>query len=394
MVNLLQDKINSVTASTFISLSNSLNYKIVSESDLWDKGYTKNPIVYSVINSIASKCASLPLNFLNRDEEASENDQYKFLFEEKWNESYGKEEGLRLAFTNLLTFGVAYIQKKGDGLIADELHVLPNQYVTPETGLISFYENPSYYYFQDSANRYKIPTEQLIIIRLPYNLAVKNQNDGLSPLQAVWDIVLASNNRGEAEKELFNNRGAAGIISPKQNKDGRGMTQQAFNWLQDKLKGLLGGADKFNKIVQSMDAVDFTQIGMTSNDLQLIQSDVQHVRKICGVYNYPSQLAGDTDASQYANYKEALKSVYIDVVIPYMKLFINQFEAQFLNEVNLLTGSDYSLMIDKSNIDVLNQSWSERLTTLPQGLQGRIIEQLDDKDITGIITEIGLRNDA
>jgi len=148
MVNLLQDKINSVTASTFISLSNSLNYKIVSESDLWDKGYTKNPIVYSVINSIASKCASLPLNFLNRDEEASENDQYKFLFEDKWNESYGKEEGLRLAFTNLLTFGVCYIQKKGDGLIADELHVLPNQYVTPETGLISFYETPSYYYFK------------------------------------------------------------------------------------------------------------------------------------------------------------------------------------------------------------------------------------------------------
>ena len=151
-MNLLQDKINSTTASTFISLTNSLNYKIVSEQDLWEKGYTYNPIVYSVINGIASKCASLPLDVMRGEELAADDDDFNTMWCDKWNESYGKEEGLRLAMTNLLTFGVAYIEKKGDGLLPDELHVLPNQYVTPETGLISFYENPSYYYFQDSAN--------------------------------------------------------------------------------------------------------------------------------------------------------------------------------------------------------------------------------------------------
>lgn len=392
-MNLLQDKINSVTNSTFVSLTNSLNYNIVSEQDLWEKGYTHNPIVYSVISSISNKCASLPLDLYNGDNITDEADFLNKIWCERWCASYGKEEGLRLAMTNLLTFGVCYIEKKGDGLIPDELHVLPNQFVTPETGLISFYENPSYYYFQDSTKRYKIPTDNLIIIRLPYNLAVKNRNDGLSPLQAVWQIVLASNNRGEAEKELMNNRGAAGIISPKQSKDGRGMTQQAFNWLQDKLKSVIGGADKFNKIIQSQDAVDFTQIGMTSTDLQLIQSDVQHVRKIAGVYNYPSQLVGDTEASQYANYKEALKSVYIDVVLPYMKLFINQFKKQYISTVNDLTGSNYELKIDKSRIDVLNQSWEEQLTLLPQALQSRIIEQLDEADITGIINELGITNE-
>lgn len=393
MVNLLQDKINQVTSSTFVSLYNTRVYGLVSECDLWDKGYVCNPIVYSVINGISNKCASLPLNFMDGDQFANENDSYKFLFEEKWNESYGKEEGLRLAITNLLTFGVCYIEKVGDGLIPDELHVLPNQYVTPEQKTISFYDLPSYYTFQDSGKRYTIPREKLIIVRLPYNLVSKNKNDGLSPLQACWDIVLASNNRSEAEKSLFENRGAAGIISPKSNKDGRGMTQNAFDWLQDKLKGLIGGADKAGKIIQANEAVDFTQIGMTSNDLQLIQSDVQHVRKIAGVYNYPSQLLGDTEASQYDNYESALKSVYVDVVIPYMKLFINQFEMQFLNEVNGMTGRNYYIEIDKSRIEALNQSWVQQINGLPQGLQTKIIEKLNDSDIENIINEIGVRND-
>ena len=171
------------------------------------------------------------------------------------------------------------------------------------------------------------------------------------------------------------------------------MTQNAFDWLQDKLKGLIGGADKAGKIIQANEAVDFTQIGMTSNDLQLIQSDVQHVRKIAGVYNYPSQLLGDTEASQYDNYESALKSVYVDVVIPYMKLFINQFEMQFLNEVNGMTGRNYYIEIDKSRIEVLNQSWVQQINGLPQGLQAKIIEKLNDSDIENIINEIGVRND-
>lgn len=393
MVNLLQDKINAIQGSNFISLSNSLNYKIVSEADLWDKGYTHNPIVYSVISSIANKCASLPFELYNGDSLTDEGDVIHDLFFDKWNDAYGKDEGIKLAITNLLTFGVCYIEKKGDGLIAKELHVLPNQYVTPEAKLISFYETPQKYTFQDRVKRYTIPSENLIIVRLPYNLVVKNSNDGLSPLQACWEIVLASNNRSEAEKELMNNRGAAGIISPKQNKDGRGMTQKAFEWLQEKLKSVIGGADKFNRIIQSQDAVDFTQIGMSSNDLRLIESDVQHVRKIAGVYNYPSQLLGDTAASQYANFEAALKSVYVDVVLPYIKLFINQFHAQFLLQVNEMTGRAYNLKVDKGRIEALNNSWTKQLSELPQGLQSRLIDLLSDDEVKGISNEIGLGNE-
>ena len=132
---------------------------------------------------------------------------------------------------------------------------------------------------------------------------------------------------------------------------------------------------------------------MSANDLQLIQSDVQHVRKIASVYNYPSQLLGDTAASQYANYKEALKSVYIDVVLPFMKLFINQFEKQFLNDINGITGRNYYLSINKSQIEALQVTWEDRLSVLPQPLQSKIIERLNDNDIENIINEIGLRNE-
>lgn len=387
-MNIIQDLVN--TTNQFVSLFSSRGYGYVSDDDLWNKGYATNSIVYSVINNISTSIGSLPYEIINNDTITDDTDKYHNLFFDNWNPDYGHEEGMRLVATNLLVFGVAFIQKKGDGLIPDELYVLPNQQLTREQKLFNFYQNPSYYDFFDGSTVHRIMADDLIIIRLPYDLHRKREKHGMSPLQAVWDTVVASNNRAEAEKSLFENRGATGIVSPKANKDGGRMPDTIFSVLQDKLKNLLGGADKANKIIQSQSPIDFTQIGMSAVDLRLIESEVIHVRRIAGVYQYPSQLVGDHQANQYANYKEALKSAYKDVKLPIADLIINEFQRSFFNKINGLTLSDYKLKYNKSDISSLNEHWSDRLAVMPNKIIDRISETLTDEEIEQIKIEIGL----
>jgi len=389
-MNILAD-LKTSTTNSFVSLFKNRDYGNVSDTDLWDKGFISNSIVYSVINNISSKVASLPYELTDKDEVTDETDAYNELFFNNWNQDYGHEEGMRLTAVNLLNFGVAFIHKKGDGLIPDELFVLPNQCMQREQRLIGFYENPTYYDFYDGSKTYRIPTEDLIIIRLPYDLKRKSSKEGLSPLQPVWDTVLASNNRAEAEKSLFENRGAIGIISPKANVDGGRIPNLLFNVLQDSLKNLIGGAKKANKVVQAQVPLDFTQIGMSANDLKLIESEKMHVRRIAGVYQYPSQLVGDTDASQYANYAEALKAAYRDVILPTADLIINEFQRSFFNQINPLLVKDYKLIYNKSNIVSLNEHWSEKLNKMPVGVATKVIETLTPEEVDQIKFEIGLR---
>lgn len=389
-MNILGDLVSTDT-NKFVSLFGSRSYNYVSDDKLWKEGYVANSIVYSVINNISTKIASLPFELINKEEVTDDSDTYNEMFFNQWNDDYGHEEGMRLVATNLLVFGVCFIQKLGGGLVPDELHVLPNQQLTREQKLMDFYSSPSYYDFYDGIKTHRIPTEDLIIIRLPYDLYRKRDKEGLSPLQPVWDTVLASNNRAEAEKSLFENRGASGIISPKASREGNRMPDTVMEKIQEKLKSLIGGADKFNRIIQAQQGIDFTQIGMTSTDLQIIESEVMHVRRIAGVYQYPSQLVGDYEATQYANYAEALKSAYKDVILPTADLIINEFQRSFFDEISPLVGKEYYLNYNKSNISTLNEHWSEKLAKMPTKISDKVAETLTEQEIEQIKYEIGLR---
>ena len=134
-MNILTD-LKSNTANSFVSLFGSRNYGNISDTDLWDKGFLTNSIVYSVINNISSKVGALPYELTDKDEVTDDADAYNELFFNNWNQEYGHEEGMRLTAVNLLNFGVAFIHKKGDGLIPDELFVLPNQCMQREQRLI------------------------------------------------------------------------------------------------------------------------------------------------------------------------------------------------------------------------------------------------------------------
>ena len=72
-MNILAD-LKTTTTNSFVSLFKNRGYGNISDSDLWDKGFLTNSIVYSVINNISSKVASLPYELTNNDEVTDETD--------------------------------------------------------------------------------------------------------------------------------------------------------------------------------------------------------------------------------------------------------------------------------------------------------------------------------
>ena len=132
---------------------------------------------------------------------------------------------------------------------------------------------------------------------------------------------------------------------------------------------------------------------MSASDMQLIEMELPHVRRISGVFEYPAQLVGDYQSSQYANYGEAQKAAYTGSVLPTWDLINDAIQRDLLNEYNSIMMEDYYIKIDKTRIAVLNTSWEDNLQSLPPNLQNRIIESLDESDIENIKNNIGIKSD-
>jgi phage portal protein BeeE len=154
--------------------------------------------------------------------------------------------------------------------------------------------------------------------------------------------------------------------------------------------GITGGAEKFNKVEVVEQAVDFTQLGMSANDLKLIESQLPHIRSVCRALNLPSQLFGDFQSSQYANYKEANKAFYTNAVIPQLDTFINQFEKDLFTPINRITGNNYWLRVAKEDIDALARTKADVLKDIPNNISAMLLSDITPEQKAALRTDLGL----
>jgi HK97 family phage portal protein len=396
-MNIFESQQNANT-NTFYKLPVGYNYNRVSPTKIVRDGYLSNEDVYSMVSRFARLCGSIPMVLMNGEDTVPDTDEFYRMFYDNWNEKYGKEEGLYQVFVNLFLHGNAYILKKTEslGFMPDELWALPSDKITPSSYTTSIFDTPAYYQFNDSATIHKYFPNQLIQIQY-YDPSFEGE-EGLSPLQANWNTVLAGNNRATAEKTMLENRGISGFISPKGTGDAGsyGFTNQVIETVRKAFATLTGGAKKFNKVELIEQAAEFTQLGMDANDMKIIEMRLNHVRSICNAYGLPSILFNDYQSRTHANYKEAMKALYTDAVIPQVKLFINQFEKHFLNQVNMLTGNKYWLKIAKEEIEplkedqtaisasILSQYEKNLLTKKEARLALGLSEQIEEEQTKGV----------
>jgi HK97 family phage portal protein len=379
----------------FWNVLSGYNFNRATAKEIVQEGFVGNELVYACVSSLAKACATTPLKLMNGDNVVPDTDPIYQMFYDQWNSKQGKTEAMYQLFVNLFLHGKAYTLKKSPivGFETNELWVLPTQEVMPSQEIVSYFEDPAYYTFTDRSKLYKYFSEELIIMEFYDPSKLQDEQLGLSPIQGVWEVVQASNNRANAEKSLLKNRGISGFISPKASSGDSGaigFTNNVLKYVRESFSKLSGGAEKFNKVEVIGTASDFTQLGMDANDMKVIEMQLPHVRSVCRALNLPSQLFGDFQSNTYSNYKEANRAMYTNAVLPNVKHFVNQFEKDLFNNINAITGQNYYLRIATEEIEQLNRTTMDILKELPNNISAALLQEMTPEEKRELITTLGL----
>jgi HK97 family phage portal protein len=199
--------------------------------------------------------------------------------------------------------------------IWSQLYSLPSQFIEIISGgmfePIKGYQMRSVY-----MTEVPIPANQVVHFKSfnPDFTLTGAQLYGQSPIKAIYRNVLKEN-EGDAELlKQIRNGGAYGFISP----DGAGasLTKDQMNVLKEKFVEAKRGETLMDRIFPSSGPLKWTQIGMPSTDLQLIESLNIDTRKIYAAFHVPIQFSGSEAASTDNNMGWASKQLIYNATAP------------------------------------------------------------------------------
>ena len=376
-----QQRQSTTSESVFIPLFSSGRLGLnISEETLINEGYITNDMVYAVATRIAKVTASLPI-ILTQDAEYIEGkDELKTFLFENWHDNDSLEQALYKEVLYLLLTGDAYHYTPYEYMGAKlpiKNYILPTQNVRAWRESMSILSDIDRFEFNDGVKYRSIAPLEIMHTHY-FNPSIEGirKAEGLSPLQAGYDLLKASTNRNVAESSLYENRGASGIISSKNELILTGADKEV---IQRDLNSRIGGAKNANKIVALQGAVDYKQLGMSATDMQLLGMRAEHLRAVCGLFGVQSIIFGDVTSSTYANMQEAMKDFYNQTCIPLMEQILAQKNKQLIKRYNAITGLNYKIEIDKNDIDALKPSQQEQVTYLITLLDKGIISIEDVK---------------
>lgn len=376
-----QQRQSTTAESVFIPLFTSGRLGLnISEETLINEGYITNDMVYAVATRIAKVTASLPIILTQNAEYIEGKDELKTFLFENWHDNDSLEQALYKEVLYLLLTGDAYHYTPYEYMGAKlpiKNYILPTQNVRAWRETQSILSDIDRYEFNDGVKIRNIAPLEIMHTHY-FNPSIEGirKAEGLSPLQAGYDLLKASTNRNVAESSLYENRGASGIISSKNELILTGADKEV---IQRDLNNRLGGAKNANKIVALQGAVDYKQLGMSATDMQLLGMRAEHLRAVCGLFGVQSVIFGDVTASHYNNMQEAMKDFYNQTCIPLMEQILAQKNKQLIKRYNAITGLNYKIEIDKNDIDALKPSQQEQVTYLMTLLDKGIISIEDVK---------------
>ena len=315
---------------------------------LKEEGWGTNPYVYMVINDIAQTVARLTYEVKIGDRKIDNGNVYDLFYTPNKNQYL--TEFLESLVTELLTTGEVIIHAaKPIGFSSiEEMNVLLSQcvevFINPAVNEISYYQ----YTFNGKVTKYY--PEEILHIKFanPIDTDGEKAFRGYAPLRILDRVTSASNSSFNAEASILENRGVQGFITGDVNlpllDNEKELAQQAFNKQNN-------GSDKFGKIHVIGNNAKYVQVGANTADLQLLDSNPQKLRVICGVFKLAPQLFGDTASSTFNNMEEARKSAYIKCYLPTANFIVDQFNKWFSDVLN----AREKISIDTTTIEAISK---------------------------------------
>ena len=344
-----------------------INGKLVSYPDNFktyiDKGYSANDIIYSIIKLITDKIRVAPWNMYKVKDESSYKSLIAMQQKKNWTaKDYSIISGLqkkalevvkdagkwgdllkfpnqRETFTDFVANGCAFKLLTGNKYIwasmidkgvnsgtPAELHNLPSQYMEIFVDG-SFPANITGYQFNQMRTAKYAP--ELILHEADFNpdwSVNGSQIYGVSPLKAALKRLNKNNSMIDAETNTFQNEGIKALIALRNEpgKVGEEETDRAVSTLSDMMRNQWSGVKNRNRIGIAGYAVDVHEIGLNSEEMQMIESGKMDIRMFCNVWGVPSQLMNDPDNKAHNNVEEAEKALTTRCALPQLVSFREQ----------------------------------------------------------------------
>jgi len=353
----LESKASSIPANNGFQYQ-LINGRLISYTDnlttYLTKGYNINDIIYSIVNLIMDKCRVAPWGIYEVVDETA----YKCLQGMQRKSSWGAKDyamaaayqrkALRLAgnpgkwadllkypnrtetFNEFVANGIGYeclmgnnytyatmLDKGANSGLPQELNLLPAQYV-------NIFATDT---FPSTVEKYNVniwPTIEYLAKDILHEKTWNpdwqvNGNNlyGVSPLKASLKRMQNSNSGVDAQTAGFENEGVKGVLHLKGTPgsvDGELLFEEV-----SRLKGTMttewAGTSNRSRIGIGGYDMGWLPIGLSSEEMQIIEAQKWGLRMLCNPFGVPSQLLND-DQKAYNNFAEAEKSLTLRACMP------------------------------------------------------------------------------
>jgi len=343
--------------SQFMKIFSNFQFGDANLEKFVNQGFISNNQVYSIINRIAEDAANIPIIIENKNSDGSievveEGDFYNFVHKPNAVDTYKsfvyQSIVYQLVTGNEIQYGVKGI---GSNMFS-ERHNLAPQYITPKVKeTITGFVATSYKYNYAGTN-YPLAVEEVMHLK-KFNPNPNSDNPamGLSPLQALYRVLEASNELITADASLIKNKGAIGMLTPKTG--GRPVTKTQAEDTDKSLKSRIGGGQNFGSIKTTTASLEFIKFAMSPQDLQILENGVVKLRDFCSAYGVSSRMFNDQASSTYNNTVEDNKKYYNNGVLPPLQNDVDHFNNFFVQGWNERDNANYSVRLDISSIEAL-----------------------------------------
>jgi len=338
-------------------------YSKLSDKDAIREGYLTNLNWYAITKKAAEGVAMIPYKVEVKTggkwEEVNpeQNEVANFFFNPNEDQTIG--ELLEAAMVFYYNTGEAFFinEMESIGFNGQKVVTVPPELICIYLESDSILSNISKYELREPNGLTKDFTPLEVCHLRMFNPEVEafKKRNGMSPLQAAYNKLRASNNQALGQSSYFENRGTSTIISPQGGANGLAMTKTDKEDIDRATRARMGGSQNVNGVITTMTPVQATQLGTSASDMQMLEQGSAMLRELCNAIFMPSEMFNDPDNKTHANRREAIKTMYNDVFIPGANRFIRSYERTIIKPYGLRSdGKEYRISIDKEKIDALN----------------------------------------
>lgn len=370
---------------------------MLADDVLIDEGYASNTDVYAIISRLCEMSSDVPFvveKLVDEKNDIWEVDTDSMLNDVIHNPSDDlteKEFRYRTMLFLLSTGDFFWKKVEGGYSLCRKLDILESNLVDFN---LDFSNEIKYIEYNSVEGKLTKINPKEVLHGLYYNPSLEGIRGkrGMSPLNAAYNSLAASNDRLTAMAHLYKNRGATNIISSGSDIV---LDEDEREELQKNTDKILGGAKNFNKSIVTAANVNVNQVGMNANDLELVRSADLLLRDICKAFNVPSTMFSDQSASTLDNLKVGERLIYTNAIIPnnnklvtiYNKEIVPAYEKYENKKLRVRQLTDDIEALQSIELDKANKE-SVEVNTILSVLQSEISDEQKEKILNNLGYEL------